>query len=56
MALRVALDLVEEQRRRHILLHVQLADRAELEVPVGAADVLQLAKLLDFGEPGTEIE
>jgi len=55
-ALRVALDLVEEQRRRQVLLDVQLADRAELEVPVGAAHVAQLAELLHFGEPGAQIE
>src|ERR1041384_3047203 len=55
-AFRVALDLVEEQRRRHVLLDVELADRAELEVPVGAADVPQLAELLDLGKPGAQIE
>jgi hypothetical protein len=47
-ALRIALDLVEQQRRGHLLLDVELADGAELEVPVGAAHVCQLSKFLDL--------
>ena len=50
-ALRIALDAVEQQRRRVGLLDVQLADRAELEVPVGALDGAQLAQALDRAEP-----
>src|SRR5258706_90806 len=54
--LRIALDLGGQQRRRQVLLDVELVDRAELEVPVGAVDVLELAELLDFGQPGSQIK
>src|SRR5688572_24587552 len=55
-ALGVALDRVEQQRRRHVLLYVELADRAELQVPVRALHLPQLAQLVDFGQPGSQIE
>ncbi|MNC84830.1 hypothetical protein D3C83_03980 [compost metagenome] len=54
--LRVTLDLVEQQRRRRVLLDVQLADRAQLQVPVGAAHVLHLAELARLVEPGAQVE
>ena len=47
---------VEEQRRRQVLLDVHLADRAELEVPVGAAHFLQFAEPANLVQPGTQIE
>src|SRR5687767_1863572 len=52
----VALDLVEQQRRRQVLLDVQLADRAELQVPVGAAHLPELAQVADLLDPRTQVE
>src|SRR6185503_20528361 len=52
----MVLDAVEEQRGRQALLDVELADRAELEIPVGALDRPQLAQLVDRREPGSQVE
>jgi hypothetical protein len=50
------LDLVEQQRGWRLFLNVQLADGAQLEVPIRPADVRHLAELPGFLEPGAEIK
>src|SRR6185503_21314450 len=55
-AFRIALDLVEQQGRRRFLLDVQFADRAQFQVPVGAAHVRHFAELAHLVEPGAQVQ
>jgi hypothetical protein len=55
VAPRVADDVVEQQRRRRFAPIVDFGDGADFEVPVRAADVLQLTEALDLLDPRAEI-
>ena len=52
---RIADDVVEQQRRGRLAAVVDLGDRADLQVPVRARDVLQLAQALDARDPGAQV-
>src|SRR6059036_2179944 len=54
--LRIAANLIEQQRGRVFFFHVEFADGTEFEVPIRAADFLQLAQAFDFAEPTAQIE
>src|SRR5215467_7377857 len=54
--LRIAADLIEEQRGRLRFFHVEFADRTELEIPVHAADFPQLPQPLNVAQPMAKIE
>src|SRR5947209_16176613 len=54
--LRIAADLIEEQRGRLFFFHVEFADGTELEIPIRAADFLQLAQPLNVAQPPAQIE
>src|SRR6185503_9654024 len=52
---RVADDVVEEQRGRGLPAVVDLGDGADLEVPMRARDMLQLAQALDARNPRAQV-
>src|SRR5437870_13288777 len=54
--LRIAADLIEEQRGRLFFFHVEFADRTEVEIPIRAADFLQLPQPLNVAQPTAQIE
>src|SRR5262249_61149601 len=53
-ALGVALDIVEQQRRAFLVAY-RLGDGADLDVPVGAVDPPQLAKVLDLADEAAKV-
>jgi hypothetical protein len=55
VAVRVARDLIEQQRGWRGSVEVELTSGADLEVPVRTVDGLELAELVYLPEPGPKV-